>query len=395
MDQQRALQEELDALRELTMSTMTASADLGFVLQFLKDSFTLPDHLALANTLSNALKNQGLEASICIRSFAEKIFVNHSGKSNPVEEQRIIGQMAGGRLVEDGNSLQVNYPAVSLLVHNFKFSDERRGQLRDALALLVEGVEARINSLALAEKEAEAQRSKREFFALMTHELRTPLNPIIGFSNRLEKKLGDNIDNKHRTAISSIKHNAENLLRLLNYFIDFSNLEIGEITLNKKNLNLEEVIDKALSITAPIVQGYNTEVIKKAAPNQIFCADPIRFTDIVVSLVCNAARISRNGKMTIYAEINACEQQLDFRVESCGTLSQDFDRQKVFENLVNRSTGCLQKSNELGIGLYLTKRLVELHHGSIELIADKNGDIFRVCLPLENEKKLHPIAENC
>ena len=383
--QQSALQQELDSLRQLTMSTMTASADLGLVVQFFKDSFTLPDYSSLAKALIETLDNHGLETSVYLQSYAERLFLDCSGEHNPQAEQRMIAQISMGRLVEDEHTLQVNYPAASILVHNFQFSEERRGQLKDALALLIEGVEARIKSLILAEKEAEAQRSKKEFFALMTHELRTPLNPIIGFSSRLEKKVGDNIDAKHANAISAIKNNAESLLRLLNYFIDVSNLEAGEIAIKRQKLLLDEAIQKALEIAAPIIDGYNTKVNQQIPTNREIFADPIRFTDIIVSLICNAARMSRNSDITIEAEIDHETSDLHVMMKNCGALNQQTDKEMLFESLTSRTTGCLQKSNELGIGLYLTKKLVELHEGDVDLRADTGGTTFHVRIPLKTQ----------
>jgi|GEM_PF-5288799 len=375
-----ALTEEIESLRRLTFSTMQASGDMGLVIAFLKESFTVPDYEHLATALLNTAKELNLDATVSLETSNGRIFKSSTDSLDHYVKVEMKYQMSQGRIIENGDTLQINYPSASLLIHNLPREEERRGQLRDTLALLLDGAEARVNSLMLTEKAREARQSKEEFFALMSHELRTPLNPIIGYSTRLEKKLGKDIDEKHAGAIKSIGDNAQTLLHLLNHIIDVGKLENGEIYIAKEEFNVGEMVDKALSLASPIINTHASEVLQRVPNNLCFKADKTRFVDIVASLLSYASKTAQNGSIYVSAIVHK-DQGLRLSVSNRGEPMKEAYHKNIFESFADRNLSNINHSNELGVGLYLTKKLVELHRGTITLESEETGNTFEIQLP--------------
>lgn len=378
------LRQELASLRQLTMTVMTSNGDMGVVVQFLKNSFSIPTYQELGEALIESLNHLGLRGDVTLETYTGRIFIGAEGNLDIDASKAIKADLLAGRIVEKEGMLQINYGSASLRITELPDNEERVGQLRDSLALLMDGAEARVKSLIMEEKTTEARKSKNEFFALMSHELRTPLNPIIGYATRLEKKLGSELDEQYRTVIRSIKSNGESLLRLINHIIDLGKLEAGEIAVNKRKFNVGDAITYSIIKAEEFINTDKTTVIKHVDPNLFFVADPPRFIDIVISLLAYSAQASDNHTITLSASMQSAEEgeSLILEVQDDGPALSEAYKTKIFENFSERNNTDMYESNDLGIGLYLTKKLVEMHGGNITLINEgENGNIFRMSLP--------------
>lgn len=378
------LRQELASLRQLTMTVMTSNGDMGVVVQFLKNSFSIPSYQELGEALVESLGHLGLKGAVTLETYTGRIFIGPEGTLDLEAANAIKADLLAGRIVEREGVLQINYDSASLRITELPDSEERVGQLRDSLALLMDGAEARVKSLIMEEKATEARKSKDEFFALMSHELRTPLNPIIGYATRLEKKLGSELDEQYRTVIRSIKSNGESLLRLINHIIDLGKLEAGEIAVNRRQFNVADAITYSAIKAEEFIDSDKTKIVKHVDPNLFFVADPPRFIDIVISLLAYSAQASDNHTITISVSMSQLDgvDNLVLEVQDDGQAFSEAYKTKVFENFANRENTDMYESNDLGIGLYLTKKLVELHGGNISLHNKMEaGNVFRMSLP--------------
>ncbi|TVZ40540.1 signal transduction histidine kinase [Alteromonadaceae bacterium 2753L.S.0a.02] len=384
------LQNQLEFSQQTAFSAMTTSSDLGVAMQFMKDSFAVESYDELAYRLIDTLTGFGLHCCVALDTHAGKTFICDSrDKVEMTRSESLIREHAlDGRIVEFKNHIQVNYQKSSLLARYENIDENRLGQLRDILALLMDGVEARVASLILSEQAREARQSKDEFFALMSHELRTPLNPIIGFTGRMEKYIGRGIDEKFGPHIRNMKNCAESLLRLLNHIIDLASVESGSINLHKQNFDVKEAIDRACIKVEAIASNKETDVVKDCNGGITFYADIARFIDILISVLSYSINASRQHTVTIRAlntthniEGETCEY-LKVIVEDDGETYSESYRTKLFSNITERNLGSIYESNDLGIGLFLTKKLIEMHDGWISLMpVESGGNRFEIYFP--------------
>lgn len=383
------LQQELAAMRQLTMTVMTSNGDMGIVVQFLKNSFCVPNYEALGKALLESLSHLGLHGAVTLETYTGRVFVGPEGLLNDEASAAIKADLMAGRIVEAEDMLQINYDSASLRVSGLPENGERIGQLRDSLALLMEGAEARVKSLIMEEKATEARKAKNEFFTLMSNELRIPLDPIIGYAARLEKKLGGNIEDQYRKVIRSIKSNGESLRRLINHIIDLGKLEAGEISVNRRPFNVADAITYATIKAEEYADNDNCRFVKDVNSDLFFTADPPRFIDIVISLIAYAARASSEiHTVTVSATVenhttqDHIDSNLILTVADDGKLLSNAYKTRIFEFNSDDNQIDLYEANDLGIGLYLTKKLVEMHHGTVTLThCEEGGSVFTVTIP--------------
>ena len=263
-----------------------------------------------------------------------------------------------------------------LLCYLFK-SAEYSGALLDlfahqcSLALrnakLFDEMQQNTIALEIQRRKAEnANRSKTEFLANMSHELRTPLNAIIGFSEILQTDLTGLPPDMSREFIENINKSGRHLLELVNDLLDLSRLEIGRMRLEKSNFELEEELLQAVKIVEPM--GHEKEIhfdtSVGGAISEVY-ADPQKIRQIVINLLSNAVKFShQNG--TINLKVWRDSSALHFCVEDfgMGIKKEDIDRLFTpFEQLTQNPYA--KKYRGVGLGLALTRRLVELHGGRV------------------------------
>ncbi len=372
-----SLQQQLNTANQVAGIAMQTSSDLGVAIQFIKDSFLVNCFDELALHLIKILQPLCLESGVSLETTAGRTFhcVFEDSEKIKHTEATIKHHALDGRIVEFEDAIQINFENSSLLSYYSDISESRVGELRDVLALLMEGVESRVKSLILAEKAEEARKSKDQFFALMSHELRTPLNPIIGYATRLEKQVGKNIDERFGSPITSIKNSGESLLRLINNIIDRASGESGAITLTKQKFDIKEAVDRAFFKLDTVAKSHQTELIKHVENELMFFGDIARFIDIVISVMTYSIKSSTNHSVTLEAKRvkdDVGEILLIQIIDDGNTLCESY-RTKIFSDYSDRQLDDIYESNDLGIGLFLTKKLIELHNGSINLHPIEEG----------------------
>lgn len=248
--------------------------------------------------------------------------------------------------------------------------------------------EAQISQLLVQErkarKEAEvANRLKDDFLATLSHELRTPLNSIVGWAKMLE--LGKLSSERVTEAIKVINRNARSLTKLIEDLLDVSLIIRGQMKLNLRPVDLDEIVNSAIKIAIPAAEAKSIELHPpQPKPNIVAInGEPERLHQIVWNLLINAIKFTpQGGKVTV--ELERIDDMIAIEVTDTGigleseTIPYLFERFRQGDSSFSRSYG------GLGLGLAIVRHFSELHGGTVEAFsAGKNqGSTFRVNLPI-------------
>ena len=236
---------------------------------------------------------------------------------------------------------------------------------------------ARLLSLA-----QDASRLKDEFLATLSHELRTPLNAILGYTRMLRSGLI--APDKQARALDTIERNATSLTEIIEDVLDVSRIISGKIRLNVRPVDLETLIRESLEAVRPAAdaRGISIECSFDSSDARV-SGDPERLQQIVWNLVSNAVKFTgRGGNVDVSLEHSA--SHVEVRVHDTGIgIAPEF-LPYVFERFRQGDSGITREYGGLGLGLAITKHLVEMHGGTISVSSAGRGAgaTFSVRLPV-------------
>lgn len=218
-----------------------------------------------------------------------------------------------------------------------------------------------------------ANRAKTQFLANVSHELRTPLNAIIGFSRMLADEQFGSIGNpKYVEYARDIQDSGRHLLDVINDILDLTKAESGKLNITFSSISLPKIIEKSMRIIEG--QAFQRHVdIYTELPEKLpkIVGDPVRLVQILLNLLSNAVKFSpEGGKVIVRAEAEAGRQGIYYftlSVQDFGIGMPEEVIRKVFATFNQADSGLNRKYEGAGLGLPLTKRLVELHHGKIKI----------------------------
>ncbi|MBI4746198.1 MAG: PAS domain S-box protein, partial [Deltaproteobacteria bacterium] len=250
---------------------------------------------------------------------------------------------------------------------------ERTSELREANVKLVES----------NIKTKEGDRLKSEFMANMSHELRTPLNAVIGFSEVLLDGIDGEISDVQKIDITHIHDSGVHLLGIINDILDLSKIEAGKMDLVREEVDLNAVIATAASVAKTLIKGKDIMLMTQIDENlPTIIADSKRLKQIILNLLSNAAKFTEEGKISIKAG-TAEEGYLLITVTDTGIGIKEGDMPKVFEKFRQIDMSSTRNKGGTGLGMAITKKLVEMHGGSIAIDSRVGaGTTFYVKLPL-------------
>jgi signal transduction histidine kinase/CheY-like chemotaxis protein len=251
--------------------------------------------------------------------------------------------------------------------------------LRREVLAAQEDLAARLEETVSALEAASA--AKSDFLASMSHELRTPLNAIIGFSSLMSAQPeGDGNLRVPREWVEHIRSGGDHLLALINDVLDLAKVESGRLELAKASVDIGSAVAASIGGLRPLADRKNQRLESSVAPSIVIEADPGRLRQILYNLLSNAIKYTPDhGTISVVVTRTGGEVRIAVSDTGVGIASADHDR--VFEEF--RQVGDpTQHQSGTGLGLALTRRLVEAHGGRIELDSELGrGSTFVVGLP--------------
>ena len=236
---------------------------------------------------------------------------------------------------------------------------------------------------ALAESVVEtkaAEKIKTEFLANISHELRTPLNAIIGFSEILSEKLFGDLNEKQTEYVHEIRVSGIHLLEMINEILDISKIEANAMSLNKSEFMISQATDEVINVLNPLLSKKSISLEKNIKNGKVF-ADFQKIKQILYNLLSNAIKFSHDGGK-IKVQVGFDKNTLTLEVKDYGIGIEAKNQKKIFEKFIQLENAYTKKESSTGLGLTITKELVEMHKGTIRVKSDiKKGATFIVKVP--------------
>ena len=231
---------------------------------------------------------------------------------------------------------------------------------------------------------ARVARLKDEFLSSMSHELRTPLNAVLGMSESLLEGVYGTLDERQRRAVSLVESSGRHLLELINDILDLSRIEAGRLELDCSPVQVAPLCLAAIAMVRPAATRKNVALSLAVDPAvTVVDADQRRMKQILVNLLSNAVKFTNDGgsvSLTVTGRAEAGEVRFAVRHTGIGIAEADFPR--LFTPFVQLDSGLDRQHGGTGLGLVLTRRMAELHGGSIAVASQVGvGSTFTVILP--------------
>jgi signal transduction histidine kinase len=253
---------------------------------------------------------------------------------------------------------------------------------RDELGVLAAEINRMNDELGRLYREVEAaSRHKSEFLANMSHELRTPLNAIIGFSQVLSEKMFGELNAKQLEYLEDILSSGQHLLNLINDILDLAKVEAGRMELSVATFELAGTLANATVMVREraVRQGLALETEVDPAVGWLE-GDERKVKQVLFNLLSNAVKFTPEGGRILLAA-RPIGDQVEISVSDTGLGIEPDDQARIFDEFYQVGPGRTQEGT--GLGLALTRRLVELHGGQIRVTSvPGEGSTFTVLLPL-------------
>lgn len=283
-------------------------------------------------------------------------------------------------------NLKAMYDSLELKV------EERTKELEDAnfkLQALNKEVEQRRAEAEVAKAQAEAaNRAKSDFLANMSHELRTPLNSILGFSELLMSGITGDLTPEQKEQVGYISSSGKHLLNLIDDILDLSKVEAGKQELELSAVSIKDVLSSSIIMLREKAMKHNIKLSLEIGPDADIEieADERKLKQIVFNLLSNAVKFTPDGG-SVFVRAKRDGDFMKFSVLDTGIGIKQEEMAILFQPFHQLESAYTKKYEGTGLGLALTKRLVELHGGRIWAESEfGKGSVFTFVIPIKQEE---------
>ena len=302
-------------------------------------------------------------------------------------------------------AMLILYSVMLAVVQGLRWNAEQKYRQREAAAehAYKEALEKKNHALEIAvQQEAAANRAKRDFLFNMSHDIRTPMNAIIGYTTLAETNLTQPA--KVADYLRKISTASQHLLSLINDVLDMSRIESGRVVLEQKPVHLPTLVQDVQDIIQSNVtaKGLSFAVDLAGVRDEDVVADPLRLQRILLNILSNAVKFTPSGGSITLRVVEKSGAPVgygdyEFYVRDTGIgMSAEYQKH-IFEQFSREETSTVSKTEGTGLGMPITKRLVEMMDGSIDLLSVQGqGTEFTVHLRLPlcgAPKKETPVAD--
>ena len=231
-----------------------------------------------------------------------------------------------------------------------------------------------------------ASRTKSDFLASMSHEIRTPMNAIIGIADLLAKTTLTSEQDKY---VQIFRRAGDNLLNLINDILDLSKVEASQLELERTGFSLDDHIEIVMEMVEPKAREKGLRLTHEFADNvpRQLIGDPTRLRQVLLNLLGNAIKFTESGEVSLRIKVNSDSSipaSLKFIVSDSGIGIPAEKLDQVFERFIQADTSTTRRFGGSGLGLTISKRLVELMGGRIWVESEvEKGSMFAFAVPFE------------
>ncbi len=370
--------------------------DVNINLQNILDAPVSAEQSSLVNQLDSLVKSE--------INFCEKALIAYD-KENTNDAVALINTGTGEQLINDITSTsrqirEIEENNLAQIIRNNDFFSRRVAYMDYAatsfavivilfsLFVIFRDINKRTKverQLRIAQERAEQSAiMKEQFMANMSHEIRTPMNSIIGFANLLSQS---RLDDKQKRQVDAIQSSGENLLNIINDILDYSKIESGMMNIEKIPFSPAGLLHSVNMMFLPkaVDKNLQFEFYTSSQLPQTVLGDPTRLTQILVNLINNALKFTIEGSIWVKTELLNEENEnviIQFSVKDTGIGIPKEKLQEIFERFIQANADTSRVYGGSGLGLSITKKLIELQGGTIEVqSAEGVGSSFSFSIP--------------
>ena len=267
-----------------------------------------------------------------------------------------------------------------------RISNDEMGQAADAFNDMLAQIQQQHADIQAARREAErASQMKDDFLATLSHELRTPMAPILGWAQILIRGVPER--ERVRQGAEIIERNARIQTQIIDDLLDMSRIVSGKLLLRAESMNLRAVCEAALATVQPTADSRGVELVAVLEPVPWLRGDPNRLQQVTWNLLANAIKFTpRGGRVELHLRRDGESARLEVRDSGQGIAPEFLPH--VFERFRQADSSTTRAHGGLGIGLAITRQLVEMHGGTVRAESEGagKGATFVVTLPLPAEE---------
>ena len=258
-------------------------------------------------------------------------------------------------------------------------------QMASLLSAAIENQSFSAEQEATVKRLRELDELKSSFLANMSHELRTPLNSVIGFTDVMLEGLDGPLTDDMETDLKIIQNNGHHLLNLINEILDMAKIEAGRMELDLQQVNLHDMMSDVVAMVGPLAREKELGLSFTALADREELGiegDNKRIKQVLLNLASNAIKFTAHGQVSM--EIERLQDMVQIRVQDTGAGIAPEQVERIFEAFRQADNTATRKAGGTGLGLPISRRLVELHGGRLWVESTVDiGSTFYIELPVE------------